>query len=101
MRIGEPRTSEGELLTNIEMSSEIETIPKQDITSPLSDMVWTHIARFDNNAIIPVTVTSRVESVAKIYYGFTDEQWKPFSSNQKKKHRKNMQRAIQTSGKNS
>jgi hypothetical protein len=101
IRIGEPLTSERELLTNMAMSDAMEIIPKQNIISPVSGVVGTHIVSINNNATASVQNTSCAESAAKIYFGFTDEQWKAFSSNQRKKHRKNMQRVIQKSGNNS
>jgi hypothetical protein len=100
IRIGEPLTSEIELLTNRAISDEMEIIPKQNIISPISGIVDTHIVSINNNATESVQNTNCATSAAKIYFGFTDEQWKLFSSNQKKKHRKNMQRDIQKSDNN-
>ena len=101
MRFSDPPTSKVELPTNMEISGEIEKITKQDIISPKSDIMETQIASIDSNTTTSVTNTGCVESATKLYYKFTDEQWKSLNPNQKKKLRRNIRRDIQKSVTNS
>ena len=92
MRISDQPTSAVELPTNTELSGDIVTLTKQDGISPTSDIIEENIACIDGNNTTYLTNIVCAESAAKLYYKFTDEQWKALSSNQKKKVRKNMQR---------
>jgi hypothetical protein len=92
MRISDQPTSAVELPTNMELSGDIVTLTKQDGISPKSDIIEENIACIDGNNTTYLTNIVCAESAAKLYYKFTDEQWKALSSNQKKKVRKNMQR---------